>query len=40
MGTEDQRHMQFHSELGDQLMVRYFSGSEQRGDLFEYNVTL
>lgn len=40
MGIEDQRHMQFHCELSDQLMVRYFSGSERLGDLFEYNVTL
>ncbi|HET6339552.1 MAG TPA: type VI secretion system tip protein TssI/VgrG [Polyangiales bacterium] len=40
MGTETERHMQFHSDLNDQLMVRHFVGSEQLGECFEYTVTL
>ena len=40
MGTETERHMEFHSDLKDQLMVRHFVGSEQLGECFEYTVTL
>ena len=40
MGTETQRHMEFHSDLKEQLFVRHFVGTEELGDCFEYTVTL
>ena len=40
MGIETARHLEFHSDLKDKLMVRHFVGTEELGDCFEYSVTL